>query len=33
VLANLRDQGVIQVERARVRILDLGQLQHALPEY
>lgn len=33
VLANLRDQGLIQVERARVRILDLGQLQHALPEY
>jgi CRP/FNR family cyclic AMP-dependent transcriptional regulator len=29
VLANLRDQGLIRVERARVSVLDLNQLEHS----
>lgn len=30
VLSNLRDQGLIQVERARIRILDLTQFKQSL---
>lgn len=29
VLANLRDQGLIRVERARVSVIDLDQLEHS----
>lgn len=30
VLASLRDQGVVQIERARIRVLDLSKLEQAL---